>query len=595
MRSRLLLLTALAPGLSLADDAVRLGSDPMVVQGELADVQVTPDGGRVLAFGAFERRVHVWDARTGRGLGLLDPELESPVQAIGSTADGSRLLVGWEDGFAVFDATTLARREQVDLGGRSVRDFALLPDGRVLVSTERAAILVFDPGTWTQVGALGSGAVFSGLVASDDGRYVAACADTSAVLWRVDDGGEEARHLFDTGDRCAGVGFASGRSDLWAMSAGGQRWVWAAASGAESVAVLGHGRIATYVRDPGSPVGIGATDKGVVVLDARDAHVLRNGGPAPVPFHASTTADGAVAAVSTGPSSFALVSPTSGAVAVTAPPGHAGPVRGFGWGGAVLFTGADDGKVMSWVAREGRRTATLDFEGGPITDLAASSGDLMVVAAEAGVMLTPSRGGTLWFADGHWRSVAITRDGAHAAAGADNGNVAIVDGTTGQAQGVKLASAVNRVAFSPDGKRLAVTTSGNHLVVIDVAKAAVVYDGALDRPRAGYVVGVGWSPDGKWVWTSGLSGVITRWSPGAAPLQDAMRVDGAVTDLAVTSAGRLVVGTDHGQLLVLDTSGSVLADLGGHHARLTRVSVSPDGRQVASADTDGVVLVHALP
>jgi WD40 repeat protein len=92
-----------------------------------------------------------------------------------------------------------------------------------------------------------------------------------------------------------------------------------------------------------------------------------------------------------------------------------------------------------------------------------------------------------------------------------------------------------------------------------------------------------------------VSGVITRWSPGSAPLQDAMRVDGAVTDLGVTPSGRVVVGTDHGQVIVLDTSGAVLTELDGHRARITRVSVSPDGHQVASADTDGVVLVHTLP
>lgn len=595
MRSLVLLLAVLSPGVAAAAEGIRLGSDPMVVQGELADVLITPDGGRVLAFGAFERTVHVWDARTGRGVGLLDPDLESPVQAIGATLDGQHLLVGWEDGFVVFDATTLARQKEVDLGGRSVRDFALLPDGRVLVSTERAAILIFDPATWTQVGALGAGGVFTDLVPSDEGRYLAACADTGVVVWRVEDGAEEARHTFDAGDRCAGLGFAAGRSDLWGMSAGGQRWVWSATSGAEAVTVLGHGRIATYVRAPGSPVGMAATDKGVVTLDAHDAHVVRNGGVAPVPFHASLAADGTVAAVSTGPSGFALISPSTGAVAVTAPPGHAGPVRGFGWGGAVLFTGAADGKVMSWVTSEGRRTSTLDFEGGPIADLATSGADLVIVAAEAGVMLTPTKGGTLWFADGRWNAVAITRDGAHAAAGSETGNVAIVDGSSGESRALKLTSAVNRVAFSPDGKRLAVTTAGNHVVVIDVATATVVYDGALDRPRNGYVVGVGWSPDGKWIWTSGSSGVITRWSPGAAPLQDAMRVDGAVTDLGVTPGGRVVVGTDHGQLLVLDTSGGVVAELSGHRARITRLSVSPDGRQVASADTDGVVLVHALP
>jgi WD40 repeat protein len=595
MRSTVWILAALLPGFATAAEGVRLGSDPMVVQGELADVLITPDGGRVLAFGAFERTVHVWDARTGRGVGLLDPDLESPVQAIGATQDGAQLLVGWEDGLVVFDAATLAVRKQVDLGGRSVRDLALLPDGRVLVSTERAAILVFDPTTWTQVGAFGAGAAYTDVVASDDGRYLAACAGASAVIWRVEDGTEEVRHMFDAGDRCAGVGFAAGKNDLWGMSGGGQRWLWSATSGAESVAVLGHGRIATYLRTPGSPVGLAATDKGVVTLDARDAHVVRNGGVAPVPFRASSTTDGTVVAVSTGPSSFALVSPTTGTVAVTAPPGHAGPVRGFGWGGAVLFTGAADGKVMSWVTREGRRTATLDFEGGPISDLATSSADLVIVAAEAGVMLTPTKGGTLWFSDGRWTAVAITRDGARAAAGAENGNVAIVDGTTGASRGLKLTSAVNRVAFSPDAKRLAVTTAANHLVVIDVATVAVVYDGALDRPRNGYVVGVGWSPDGKWIWTSGASGVVTRWSPGSAPLQDAMRVDGAVTDLGVTPGGRVVLGTDHGQVLVLDTSGAVLTELTGHRARITRVSVSPDGHQVASADTDGVVLVHPLP
>lgn len=573
---------------------VRLGSDPLEVDGAVADVALAPDGSWLFASGALERVVHVWDGRTGRSAGVLLPGASSPVRTLAVTAGATHVAVGWQDAVAVFTTDGLAPVASVDLAGQGVREVAPLPDGGLLVSADRGGVRLLGPGTFAVVRTLVGDGVTE-LSVSDDGRYAAGCAGATTTVWRLSDGVVEEKFVWAAPEVCTGVVWGVGRNDLWAAGSAGSRWVWNATSGAGSLGKLAFGRIQGWTRTAGSPYVLASTDKGVLTLDARDGRVLLTRPVASGPLRVSATQAGTVAAVVVGGSGLSLVNPTTGLVAVTPPATHTGVVRGFGWGGAVVFTGGDDGQLLGWMPADGRSTASIALDGGPIRDVAASSSDLVLVAAEAGGMLMPSRGPALWYSDGRWRSVAMTRTGQWGAAGSDGGTLALVDAATGSARLLKLDSAIERIAFSPDGTKVVCGTAGNHVTVIDVKKAALVYDHPLQRSGPGYAVAVGFTPDGKSVWAGGLGGELARLTPGSPPAEGVIKVGEDVTDMAVLADGRLVVGTRSGVVSVLEAKGAVLAKIPGHGAAIVRLSVSPDGKKVVVSDASGQVWVHDVP
>ncbi|HEX4713626.1 MAG TPA: WD40 repeat domain-containing protein, partial [Ktedonobacteraceae bacterium] len=156
------------------------------------------------------------------------------------------------------------------------------------------------------------------------------------------------------------------------------------------------------------------------------------------------------------------------------------------------------------------------------------------------------------------------------------------------------------------------------LVSAGLDKLAVVWNTQTFQPQAFYrqhtagILSAGWAADGQTVGSSSLGGVIRVWNgPDGQQLHNFL-FDGAVSmsALAFAPAGsRLAVGGDDG-VLRLWAGGLTCQQMGngdmqgqcldkpqrfnGHARAIRALGWSPDGRLLASAGDDGLLLIWYL-
>jgi WD40 repeat protein len=198
-------------------------------------------------------------------------------------------------------------------------------------------------------------------------------------------------------------------------------------------------------------------------------------------------------------------------------------------------------------------------------------------------------------------SAAFTPDGARIVCGDDRGGLHVWDARSGvpagEAQGFERP--VRGLAWSPDGRLLAETAAATAHPEAGVGlEAFTLRDGdslAVVREVAGHnadVSALAFSPDGKRLASSCRDRLLRLWNPatGARLLAPAGHDTGVEALAADASGALLVTGGDDGQLgfwngKTWELQKLVTASL----SPVTAVTISADGRLVASSSIDGGV------
>jgi len=152
-------------------------------------------------------------------------------------------------------------------------------------------------------------------------------------------------------------------------------------------------------------------------------------------------------------------------------------------------------------------------------------------------------------------------------------------------------NAVNSVAWSPDGQRLASASVDNTIMISDAGNGSILL---TLRGHTNAVNSVAWSPDGKRLATGSRDRSIKVWD--AATGTETMTLLGHTSAVRTVSwspdGKRLASGSYNHIVRIWDSvTGQPVRVLTGHTNMINAVAWSPDGKQLVSASGDHTMKV----
>lgn len=264
-------------------------------------------------------------------------------------------------------------------------------------------------------------------------------------------------------------------------------------------------------------------------------------------------------------------------------------------GGLEVLTAGGDGTITCWDAESGNPLYRLkDVEMALSLDYDPAAGQFFVTGAADGFvrLRDGSTGVDLWVvrALGMVFAVAFSPDGKIVAVGDEGGNVTLLDAVTGKEVGsLPLGTTVLSLAFAPDGNDLVIGTEDGAILMWNREARRIVWRKSVE----GAVQSVAVSADGGLVSAGGIAPDIVVLDRATGGWKWGVKADGEVRAVRFSPTGRImaVAGSGYTARLFAEGTGAPLwnADIGNP---VRALAFGPAGNRLAVGSSDFSVRVY---
>jgi WD40 repeat protein len=541
---------------------------------EVSGLAFSPDG-RLLATVGWDRRLQVWDAKTGEPhhgvVGHADL-----VYGVTFSPDGSRLATAsWDGSVKVWDAQRNAELLKFDTEGLCAYATAFSPDGRLLAAAlgdrpqigRKGRVVVWDLSkpAGRPVWALGLDRPALAVAFHPDGQRVVAAGQDCAV--RICDvRGDKGVVIGHHADWVSGLAFSQDGQRLASCSHDGTVKVWDVEAGRERFTTRSHrNRVLSVAFSPdGRMLASGGRDRVVRLWDAAAGAEVRT-------FH-----------------------------------GHQANVRcvAFSPDGRRVASGGDDQTVKLWDVRADQESVPLPHDCPVIAAIFNPADPDRLSSADEKTLscwTLSSRQRRVCLPLGSKRLYCLALDprGTCLALADERNTVSVLNTATLEVTALpdKHPRPVNALAYSHDGRRLA-AGSASRWLPLEHGQLTVYstsgYQTEWSRDQTCGVYGLAFAPDGGRLAAARGDGQVHVWDVKAKGLYRRLSGHGhAVRGVAYSPDGKLLASASWDRTVKLwdVEAGTCLLTLSGHINEVLSVDFSPDGKRLASASADRTVKV----